>query len=235
MRFIKIVGLALLASLAISMVASASASASLGVFECTLGSGTSNLGSNCLAETGGKFTVKPITGATFTSKAVGSTILATANNTIICLGATNTGEITSLTEDKATIKFTGCTLAGGNSCETSGAPNAKEIVAPVSSKIVSYTNGNDELKAALLLAPRTSGGANEVVIECDGIKVHVYGSVIGSITPEDPASLSFTAKYAVNSGVQEIAESANSLRARFGSGGTEKATQEGEALLDFTL
>jgi hypothetical protein len=39
MRFIKIVGLALLASLAVGMVASASASAELGLFECTEGSG----------------------------------------------------------------------------------------------------------------------------------------------------------------------------------------------------
>jgi hypothetical protein len=234
MRFIKIVGLALLASLAISMVASASASATLGIFECAEGTAATGLGSNCLA--GGaseKFTVKPITGATFTSKAVGNTVLATASKTITCTGATNEGVITSLTEGRATIKFTGCTATGGVNCQSSTA-SAKEIVTPVSSKVVAYTSGT-ETKAGLLLAPRTAGNVNEVEFECTGTKVKVYGSVIGAVEPEDKSSKSATVKFAVTGGVQEIAETTNSLRAKFGSGATEKATQEGVALLDFTL
>jgi hypothetical protein len=76
MTSIKIVGLALFASLAISMVASASASATLGVFECVLGVGTSNLGSNCLTLAGGTYTVKDIVGAKSTGKAIGGTVLS---------------------------------------------------------------------------------------------------------------------------------------------------------------
>src|SRR5271163_4846496 len=119
MRSIKVVGLALFASLAISMVASASASATVGIFECVLGVGTSNLGSNCLTLTGGTYTVKEIVGATFTSKASGATILAAGTKEIECKAATNEGVITSLTEDRATIKFTGCEeKPSGAKCET---------------------------------------------------------------------------------------------------------------------
>jgi hypothetical protein len=236
MRFIKVVGLALLASLAIGMVASASASAELGIFECTEGTVATGLGSNCLA--GGaseKFTVKPITGATFTSKAVGNTVLATSSKTITCTGATNEGVITSLTEDRATIKFTGCTANGGVNCQSLTGASAKEIVAPVSSKIVSILNSNNELKAGLLLAPRNASNVNEVEFECGGVKVKVYGSVIGAVEPEDVSAKSLTVKLTVTNGVQGIPETTNSLRAKFGSGATEKATQEGTALLDFTL
>jgi hypothetical protein len=82
MKFIKIVGLAFLASLAASMVASASASATLGGFECVLGSGHSGLNSKCLA--GGateEFTVKALTGAISTGKLIGSTVFQTAATT----------------------------------------------------------------------------------------------------------------------------------------------------------
>jgi len=236
MRFIKIVGLALLASLAVSMVAAASASAELGIFQCEKGVGTSNLGSNCLTETNGVYTVKPITGATFTSKA-GATVLATPSKKIECTTAKNEGVITSLTEDRATIKFSGCT-SSSNNCQTGTETGV--LLVPVSSKIVSYTNSSNELKAGLLLAPRNASGENEVKFECGGVTDHVYGSVIGAIEPAgttvaDASSKSFSVKFVVTSGVQAITEKTNSLRARFSSGATEKATQEGEALLDFTL
>ncbi len=236
MRFIKIVGLALFASLAVGMVASASASATLGIFECTAGSGVSNLGSNCLTSTGGEFTVKAITGATFTSKSVGgNTILTAGTKKIECAAATNEGVITSLTEDRATIKFTGCKEEpSGVNCETSGSGSGN-LTVPVSSKIVSYTEGTN-LKAGLLLAPRNSTGVNELSFSCTGTAVKVYGSVIGAVEPEDTASASATVKFAVNaSKEQEIQESSNSLRAKFAAGNTEKATQAGGALLDFTL
>ena len=232
MRFIKIVGLALLASLAVGMIASASASAELGVFECVAGSGTSNLGANCLTSVGGTFTVKNITGATFTGKA-GTTALKSGSNEIKCTSATDEGVITSPTADRATIKFNGCT-ASSNNCSTSNATTSKEILIGVSSKVVSYTE-NSVLKAGLLLEPRT-GNENKIEIECGAVKDKVYGSVIGAIEPEDTSAKTATVKFVVTSGVQAIAESTNSLRAKFGSGATEKATQEStEGLLDFTL
>ncbi len=237
MKLINIIGLALLASFAISMVASASASATLGIFECTLGSGTTNLGANCLEEAGAEHTVKVITGATFTGKAVGATILTAGTKKIECAAGTNTGEITSLTEDKGTIKFSGCKeTPSGVKCEAPGGVGSGILLVAISSRIVSYTQ-NATLKAGLLLSVRNATGENKIEIECAGTKVKVYGSVVGSITPEDTASLSFTAKYVVTNGVQEISELStnSSLRAKFGGGATEKATQEGEALLDFTL
>jgi hypothetical protein len=238
MRFIKIVGLAFLASLAVGMVASATASAELGIFECHEESGRGwTLNAECLKFTGPgageEHTVKPITGATFTSKASGSTALETGANRVTCTAAQSAGEITSLTENKETIKFTSCTLASiGANCTTNAA--GSEIVVPVSSKIVSYLNSANELKAGLLLALRNSGGENKLEISCTGTKVKVYGSVIGAIEPEDTTSLSFTVKFAQTGHVQEIPET-NSLRVIFGGGATEKATLEGKVLLDFTL
>jgi hypothetical protein len=236
MRSIKVVGLALFASLAISMVASASASATVGIFECVLGVGTSNLGSNCLTLAGGTYTVKEIVGAKFTSKATSTTVLTAGTKKIECTGATNEGVITSLTKDRATIKFVGCEEKPSDAkCETSGSGSGN-ITAPVNSEIVSYLNSSSELRAGLLLAPVNSAGENKLEFECVGTKVKVYGSVIGAITPESTTKLSFTVNFALKtSGEQEIPESSNSLRAKFGSSVTEKATQKGEALLDFTL
>jgi hypothetical protein len=237
MRVIKIVGLAFLASLAISVVASASASAETvtGIFECAEGTASTGLGSNCLA--GGaseKFTVKTITGAKTTGKAIGSTVFATAAKEATCTGGTGEGIVTGLTEGFGTIKLTGCTLTGGINCQTSGA-SAKEIALPVSSKIVSYLNSSGELRAGSLGAVRNAANANEATLECGGTNVKIYGSVIGSVTPEDTASLSFTGKLVVTQGVQEIQETTNSLRAKFGSGATEKATEEGTAVTSFAL
>ncbi len=232
MNPIRTIGLTLLASLAVSIVASASASATLGLFKCEPGIGNSSLGANCLAETGGTFTVKAATGARSTSKAGGETILAVGAKEIRCTAATSEGEVTSLTEGRGTIKFTGCAESpGGISCESPGA-GAKEIVVPVSSKIVPYIEATT-LKAGLLLGPRNSRGENKLELECSGIKVKVYGSLIGSVAPEDEMSLGITSKWVVNGGVQAIPETTNSLRAKFGSGATEKASEEGEALHGF--
>jgi len=234
MRLINTVGLALLASLAVGMLASASASATLGGFECVAGTGNSGLGANCLAETGGTFTIKAITGAKSTGKAVGSTVFATATKQVTCTGGTGEGVVTGPTEGFGTIKITGCREgSSGVNCETSGA-GAGVLVFPVSTKIVSYLQ-NSILKVGLLGAVRNAAGANEVTIECAGTRVTLYGSVIGSVEPEDTASLSFTGKLVVTQGVQEIQETTNSLRAKFASGATEKATETGEAVTSFAL
>jgi hypothetical protein len=234
MKFVKIVGLAFAAAFVLGMVASASASAaSIGIFECEAKTGGKYEDSACLKEvsSGGKFEEKEIGGATYTSKAIGTTVLATAAKEVKCTGATNEGVITNRTEGRATIKFTGCKEGSGNNCSTSG--TGSEIVTAVSSKIVTYTETT--LKAGLLLAPRNASGANETVFKCAGTEVKVYGSVIGAVTPESEMSQSATVKFVVSGGAQKIPETTNSLRAKFASGATEKATQEGEALLDFTL
>jgi hypothetical protein len=238
MRFIKIVGLALLASLAVGMVASATASAELGLFECVSEPGKGSLNPECLKFVGGsgnEFSVKPVTGTNFTGKALSAnTVLTSGANSIVCTGALTTGKATSLTESVLTIKFTGCKNQGGVNCETAGAPNSTTIEAPLSGKIVSVGSGSS-LKAGLLLAPRNAAGANLLTINCTGSAVKVYGSVIGSIGPEDAQELSLQTTFKVNGGVQEIEEATNSLRAVFAGGATNKATQEGVGLIDFAL
>ncbi len=235
MRLIKTVRLAVLASLALSMAASVSASATLGGFECVAGTGTSGLGSNCLAEAGGTFTVKPLTGAKSTGKLVGSTVFTAGTKKIECTSGSGEGIVTSLTEGYGTAKATGCKEEpSGVNCESSGA-GPGTLVFPVSVKIVSYLNSNGELKVGLLGALRNATGANEATFECAGTRVTLYGSVVGSVDPEDTMSLSFTAKLVVTGGVQEIQETTNSLRAKFASGATEKATEAGTGVTSFAL
>jgi hypothetical protein len=240
MKYIKIVGLALLASFAFSMIASATASAELGIFECEKGVGTSNLGSNCLAETGGTFTIKQIVGETFTSKAGKTVLAATGGLTVNCEKATNEGVVTSLTEDRATIKFSECTSATKKCHNTSAAEAEGILLIPVSSKIVSYFGSGGVLRAGLLLAPRNETGANETEFRCGntstGTTIKVRGSVVGAITPEDENSLSFTVKFALSGSKQEITEKENSLQAKEGNTAAyEPATEEGTTLLDFPL
>jgi hypothetical protein len=231
MKFVKIAGLAFAAAFVLGMVASASAS--IGIFECEAKTGGEYKTAACLEElANGGFEEKEIAGAKYTSKAIGETILATPGKEIKCSGATvSEGVITNRTEGRATIKVTGCKEGAGNNCSSSG--TGTEIVVPVSSKIVTYTETT--LKAGLLLAFRNASGKNETVFICAGTEVKWYGSVIGSITPESEMSLSATVKFEVVAGAQKIPETTNSLRVKFASGPTEKATQKGEALLDFTL
>jgi hypothetical protein len=175
--------------------------------------------------TGNEHTVKPALS--------GSAVFTFGAFSLPCTGAQATGKATSLTENVLTIKFTGCKNQGGNNCETAGAPNDTTIEAPLSGKIVSVGSGSS-LKAGLLLAFRNARGANLLTISCSGTAVKWYGSVIGSIGPEDATELSLVTTFKVNGGVQDIEET-NSLRAVFGGGATTKMTLEGVTLLDFAL
>jgi len=240
MQLIKLIGLAFLASLAFAIVTTASATArGLGILEC-VNVGPNNGGFNdaaCLVEGGShEYKENEVVGETFTSKASSTTVLATSGRKIECLGAMNEGEVTSRTEDEATVRFTGCKeAASGVECKSAGA-SAKEIETAVSSKIVSLGSGTS-LVAGLLLSPHNAGGENVMEFECVGTQIKVYGSVIGSIGPESLMSLSFTATLAVDSTTkeQEIEETTNSLRAKFAGGSTEKATLASVVLLDFPL
>jgi hypothetical protein len=227
MKFIKIAGPALIAAFVISMAASATASASVGIIECEAKTGGKFEDSACLKEvsSGGAFEEQEIVGSTGTSKAIGETIFQTAAKELKCSGATGEGVVTSRTEGRGTIKFTGCKEAGGNNCSTSG--TGSEIVMPVSTKVVSYTETT--LKAGGQSAVRNASGENVTAFKCAGTEDKVYGSVIGSLTPESEMSLSATGKFTVTEGKQTIPAPTNSLRSKFGSAATEKTTIEGTA------
>jgi hypothetical protein len=140
-----------------------------------------------------------------------------------------------LTESVLTIKFTGCAESpSGSKCETTGAPAAGDLEVPLSAKVVSLGSGTN-LKAGLLLAVRNAKSENSLAFTCVGTAVKVYGSVTGSVGPEDAAELSLVTTFKVNSGAQEDQEATNSLRAQFAGGATEKALQEGVGLIDFAL
>jgi hypothetical protein len=158
MRYIKLVGLALLASLALSMIASGSASATAGIFECVGEPGTGwTLLPGCLVfGTGGEgdATQKEVVGATFSGKILHSIVLKSGGIELKCTASTNEGRVTSKIEEKATIKFTGCkSEPGAQQCKTAGAA-AEELLLPASSKIVSLGEPTNLTGRQLLLLAR---------------------------------------------------------------------------------
>src|SRR5271168_80922 len=103
MRFIKLVALAFIAALAAGAMMSSTASAVLGISECTKESTASfnYTEAACLTTSSsetGEFEEREIAGATFTGKALGRTILTSASKAVECSGATESGVITSRTE-----------------------------------------------------------------------------------------------------------------------------------------
>jgi hypothetical protein len=237
----KMIGLALFTAMAVNAIACAAASASNpAVWRCrkvAVGTGIYD-DSECLVAQGGamEYIREQITGATFTTKDVGtSTVTAVSSGTKVeCTAATGGGVITSASEGRSTIKFTGCTSEpGGSKCNTAGAGTG-EIVEPTSAKVVDYTEGST-VKAGWLVIPRNASGADELNFTCAGVSVKLMGSAIGSVSTELETS-SLTVKWLPNKTETENAiPDVIPLEIKVGSGGLEKATVRTEALLTLSL
>jgi hypothetical protein len=209
MKHIRTAGLLVLVALAALLVASTSALAAPGVTE----------------------NGNPITGATFSGSG-GATVLKAAGGTEVKCTATSTnGKITSLTQDVATIKFTGCKSNAGSKCFTT---SGEEIVAPVSSKIVEAPSGST--KAGLLVEPRLpSTGANEIEFKCGTLTIKVKGSVIGNLG--EGSNTTFLANYELTANGKEntLKDTANPLLTSVSGGSFEASTQSGTGKITFTL
>jgi hypothetical protein len=158
MKYMKMIGLALLAVCAITAVATATASAALPEFSKT--------------------------GATVTGEAVGGTTFETKGGTkVACTGgSTSTGKIASeKTITGMKIAFTGC-KSSGFACTTEKAKEGELITNAVVGKLGYINSAKKEV--GLLIAPEKEGG-NFFTFNCVGslIKVVFTGSVICPITP----------------------------------------------------
>jgi hypothetical protein len=216
------------------MIASGSASASAGIFECVEEPGTGwTLKPGCLVfgagGAGEEYTQKEIVGATFSGKILHSIVLKSGGIELKCTASTNEGRVTSKTEEKATIKFTGCkSEPGAQQCKTAGAA-AEELLLPASSKIVSLGEPTNLTGRQLLLL------VHEPAFECGTTMIHARGSAIGTFEFQDLMWTRYTAKWALNAnGEQAITVKEQPLEVNVGSG-FERATFKGEVLSIFGL
>jgi hypothetical protein len=154
------------------------------------------------------------------SSSTGLLVFSGSGINLECNSATASGEIESYEDGKATIAATGCQTAFGK-CKTGS--KAGEIVASVTSKLVSYTNSKEEDKVGLLLA------VSQTKITCGGIPLEVKGSVIAALTSQEgkgATSLAFGLN--LKEGKQEIEEKEKPLEISVSGGKFEPATLTGE-------
>lgn len=180
MKNIRTAGLILVALLAISAFATATASAALPELVNAEGK---ELVKKKYTATGGK-------GKFQTEK----------NGTIECSKSTATGEVTGPKTGTTTVTFTGCAFSG-ISCKTSGA-KAGEIITKATSKLVYVKKETKETGLDL--------EATESTIECTALqKLKVRGSVIGVVTPINTVTSELTLTFKETSGKQEPSEYEN--------------------------
>lgn len=179
MTRVRMLGLALVAALAVTAVAVSSASAAT----CS---------------------TKPcFTGPypnTFTSKSGAGTLETVGGTKVKCSSdSTEGGEITGEKTDKVkSVVFKGCESSGFK-CSTSGAASG-EIKTSELESTLGYINKSTK-EVGIELKPK--GGGNFATFECTAfVKVTVKGSVIAVITPINTETTKYTLKFTQTKGKQ---------------------------------
>jgi hypothetical protein len=159
MKYVKIMGLCLVAALALRAVVAATASANpYGFYK----DGTGN----------------PATGATYTSKLLSKTarLVTTSNGEIICTAATGSGKIISLDNAEGAVAFTGCKF-GSFSCNNSGAKAGEIIVNEITVlAVLERLLGTSEKQPALLFKP-----LKDTDIECTSLQKFIITNTSGTL------------------------------------------------------
>jgi hypothetical protein len=162
MRRIRILTLGLLALMAITAYASASASAALPEL-------VNNKG-EALKE------------KEFTSKSGKGTLKAT-NGTVMCTADTNKGTVTGTKSDEVVVTFTNCTDNFGNNCQSAGQATGTIVTNLLESTLGYINKTTTPPEVGIDLAPKAPATVF-VSFKCGPfITVEVRGSVIGKITP----------------------------------------------------
>lgn len=221
MKYIKIMGLCLVAALALSAVAATAASAKkYGFYK----DGTEE------AAIGYKYKGKLLS-------AKGK--LVTANNgTIECTGATGSGEVKSLNDAEGEIIFTGCSSSGikCNSTEPKGASG--EIITREITALAALEHVGSEKQPALLFKP-----LKETTIECSAfqkLKVKNTTGAFGGLLVLIPSNtwlgregILFDLKYEQTGGVQKGGNGAEFLLEESGEDLKSGVTTTGSGLKNF--
>ncbi len=175
--------LAFVAVLAMSAVASSTASAKTTMPELV------NLAGTLPVKTG------------FTSTSGESTFETKSGESVKCKADTNKGKVTGNSTDEAEIKFTGCSAVSGLlKCKTKGAA-AGEIVLKVKSELVWLDKAEEADPGEDLILP-----SEGVTIECTGLAsetLKVKGSTLCPITPFNTFTTMFTLTCKATKGLQE--------------------------------
>ncbi|HEV7527267.1 MAG TPA: hypothetical protein VGO29_00030 [Solirubrobacteraceae bacterium] len=207
---IRIVGLCILAVVAISAITVSSASAAAPEFgRCVKATGGKFKDSKCtLGSVPGEEKYEWLPGVVknkFTSKIKATTIatLETVGGTkITCTGETSTGEYTGLkTIGKMVATFTGCETSKLK-CESPGKPGEGVIVtSPLGGPIGFETEVSPASKDHLASELHSESG-NVAEFSCAGLPVVVKGSVLHKITA-NAMKLTATEKFTASKGEQK--------------------------------
>jgi hypothetical protein len=210
MKRLRLAGLGLMAILALSAVASATASATLPEFS-------------------------PASGVTLKGKAVGNAILETKSGTKVkCTGGSSGGEVTAeKTVSKVKIIFTGCESSGFK-CKTPGAASGELVTEELTGTLGYISKAGKEV--GILFKP--TSGTKFIEFECVGgiVKTQVTGSVICPIKPVNTKTTKFTLLCKQTKGVQSplkfegLAE--ESLKTSINGGTPEQSGEEAEASIE---
>lgn len=225
MKKIRLIGLTVVAVLAFSAVATASASAAEPelISVATKGEVKGNIS--------GKSTPKT------------KTVLETANgSTVKCEAATSTGGKAKGTKESTGTKvtFTGCTESVfGGKCENNG-KGGIETVALLTK--IGYVTGSKKTEVGMQLTPES--GTSFVTFSCLGgfAKIEVRGAVVGNFGKgefkKSTTSLKLVFEKGATAGSQKITEIeggvANAhLESSLNKGTFENSNQQGEGVVEF--
>jgi hypothetical protein len=188
MSRIRIIGLALVAVFAMSVVTSATASAALPEFETSGVCEKGPVAKKWHFETSACTTVSAgNTGefgqTTFTATSGTGKLVTKAGRTIECTSDSNWGELSEPKSDRVRVTFSGCKSATfGVACNTAGAASGVIETKPLKSTLV-YINEKVTPKTVGDLLEPESGNFAE--IKCSLEEIIVKGSVIGKIPAEN--------------------------------------------------
>jgi|SRR5271165_2305404 len=245
MKRMRIVGLCLVAVFALSAVVAASASAHAAFFECKaqaggkyekkctkLQSGKGKGGYEVVEGAGNSKTKGLFKGkggkATLHTPAVGGEITCTAFSDS---GYTNT----ATTEDKVLSVFSGCSTAGKKCTSVQAKEKAGDITTfDLAGKLVDLSGG----AVGVDLTPES--GTELASFTCEGLVIHVTGSVYGELTPLEKFSKKNSTvfevtgggvqKYTEAEGVKDVLETELNGAGPFESGQEATAANSGEEL-----
>ncbi len=203
MTHVRMLGLCLVAVLALSALAAESASAFAPEPEyksCVKKTGGHYTSKECAAaskvETGGKYELEAVeSGTTFTSKSKGATFTV-KGKVVKCKKDTDTGEILSGNVDHEEITFTDCGVNGNKKepCESTGASAGTIKTHPLLSFLYYINSAETEIGVLLYSAEGLAA------FHCGAETIELHGSVLGAIKNSSKGE---TITFAVSGGKQE--------------------------------
>jgi hypothetical protein len=211
MKRIRIVGLCLIAALAMTAITAASASAAAPEYgKCTKvakGTGKMSAATCTLEKAGGSYEWQPLAGTVTFTTAIKEATLATLETVkkekVVCKGETSTGSFLNAKEVETTPTFTGCE-AFKLKCSTPGQPEGTIAVAALQGELGVEKKGETAVKnkiASNLYAQGNKGG-QIVEFSCGGFVIKVKAEVLFPVSANKMLATA-TVKFTASKGKQK--------------------------------